>query len=341
MPQPSWVEPALATLTGERFSRPGWIFERKFDGERCLTFRDGDRVRLMTRNQKQVARTYPEIAVAIADLEATDFIVDGEVVAFEGDETSFSRLQQRIGLTDPDRALRTGVAVFYYLFDVMYADGRDTTGLPLLERKRILSGLLSFSGDADGPLRFTEHIDTDGEEYWRQACRRGWEGVIAKRADAPYRHGRTRDWLKFKCENSQEFVIGGYTDPERSRVGFGALLLGYHDGDGHLVYAGKVGTGFSNALLRDLHREMARMERDQPPFTRGPAGGSRPGRALPRSGAHWIEPRLVCQVAFSEWTTDGQLRHPRFRGLRRDKEPADVVRETPSAAASPSPASAS
>ena len=318
MPQPSWVEPALATLTHERFSRPGWIFERKFDGERCLAFRDGDRVSLMTRNRKQVAGTYPEIAEAIGAQQAGDFIVDGEVVAFDGRVTSFARLQQRIGLATPQQARRSGVTVYFYLFDVLYADGRDTTGLPLLERKRILRRLLSFTD----PLRFTVHRNTEGEAYWRDACRRRWEGVIAKRAGAPYRHGRTTDWLKFKCENAQELVIGGYTDPQGARSGFGALLLGYHDGQGRLVYAGKVGTGFDNRTLRELHRELARLERDRPPFS---AAGTRV--ALPRSGVHWVEPRLVGQVGFTEWTTDWQLRHPRFQGLRRDKDAADVVRE--------------
>jgi bifunctional non-homologous end joining protein LigD len=324
MSQPSWVEPALATLTSERFSRPGWIFERKFDGERCLAFRDGPRVRLMTRNQKVVSGTYPELADGIAAQEAGDFIVDGEIVAFEGRATSFARLQKRIGLSNPEQARRSGVAVFFYLFDVLHADGKDTAALPLLERKRILRGLLSF----DDPLRFTVHRNTDGEAYWRQACGRGWEGVIAKRADAPYQHGRTRDWLKFKCENAQELVIGGYTDPEGSRAGFGALLLGYYDRQGKLAYAGKVGTGFDNKTLRDLHLELARLERDQPPFRGG--GVTQARRELPRTRAHWVEPRLVAQVAFTEWTTDGRLRHPRFRGLRRDKDAAEVIRETPS-----------
>ncbi len=199
---------------------------------------------------------------------------------------------------------------------MLWADGRDVRQLPLRQRKQLLRGLLTF----DGPLRFTEHRDTDGEAYYREACANGWEGVIAKRADSPYRAGRTRDWLKFKCESGQEFVIGGFTDPQRSRIGFGALLLGYYDSDGKLAYAGKVGTGFNQRTLESLHATLASLERDQPPFDRG---------RLPRSGVHWVEPRLVAQVGFSEWTTDGQLRHPRFQGLRDDKDPAEVVRETP------------
>jgi bifunctional non-homologous end joining protein LigD len=311
------MDPELATLTKDRFSDSAWIFERKLDGERCLAFRNRGRVRLMTRNEREDTTTYPEIADALAAQEADDFIVDGEIVAFDGEQISFSRLQQRLGVRQPSPALRSAVPVYYYIFDVLWNQGRDVRPLAERERKAILEKLLTFAG----PLRYTQHIDTDGEAYYRQACGKGWEGVIAKRADAPYRAGRNRDWLKFKCENGQEFVIGGFTDPQGSRIGFGALLLGYYDADGTLVYAGKVGTGFSQQLLERLHREMARLERDRPAFDRG---------RLPRLRVHWVEPRLVCEVGFSEWTTDGQLRHPRFQGLRDDKEPGEVVRESPS-----------
>jgi DNA ligase D-like protein (predicted ligase) len=313
---PGWVEPELATLTHDKFSDPGWIYERKFDGERCLAYADGGQVRLMTRNRLQVNSTYPELGEALVAQRATGFIVDGEVVAFVGRTTSFARLQQRLGMRHPDAELRRRVPVYYYLFDVMYADGRDVRQLPLRDRKRILRDLLTFSG----PLRFTTHRNRDGEAYWAEACQNGWEGLIAKRADAPYRAGRGRDWLKFKCENSQEFVIGGYTDPQGSRHGLGALLIGYYDDKGRLIYAGKVGTGFDEATLASLRRTLAGLERGQPPFARG---------ALPRSGVHWVEPSLVGQVGFSEWTTAGQLRHPRYQGLRRDKDPASVTREKP------------
>jgi bifunctional non-homologous end joining protein LigD len=207
--------------------------------------------------------------------------------------------------------------VYIYLFDVLWADGRDVRSESLLARKQVLRDLLSFGG----PLRFAEHRDTDGEAYYKEACQLGWEGLIAKRADSPYRPGRNRDWLKFKCLNGQEFVIGGYTDPQRSRIGFGALLLGYYGADGQLHYAGKVGTGFTNRTLTSLHATLAALEQPTPPFE--------PVRGLPRSRVHWVQPRLVAQVGFSEWTADGELRHPRFQGLRRDKDPADVVRELP------------
>jgi bifunctional non-homologous end joining protein LigD len=316
---PAWLAPELATLTRERFSDPAWIFERKLDGERCLAYVEaGHKVRLMSRSQHQITGTFPEIAEALAAQQSDGFIVDGEIVAFEGVQTRFERLQQRLGVARPGDDLRAAVPVYYYLFDVLYADGRDLRPLPVRERKQVLGSLLKFGG----PLRFTQHRDADGEAYYAEACRSGWEGLIAKRAGAPYRGGRTRDWLKFKCESGQEFVIGGFTDPRGARSGFGALLLGYYDSAGRLVYAGKVGTGFSDKLLRSLHQAMVKLERDTPAFQAGP---------LPRlqSGTHWIEPRLVGQVGFAEWTDSGELRHPRFQGLRDDKDPADVVREIP------------
>ena len=315
--QPAWLEPELATLTKARFSDPAWFYERKFDGERCLAYRSGDQLRLMTRNQKQVNSTYPELAAALAGQECADFIVDGEVVAFADDQTSFSKLQQRLGVHNPGADLRAAVPVYYYLFDVLWADGRDVRGLPLRERKDVLRQLLDFRE----PIRYTTHRTEDGVEYYQQACAQGWEGLVVKRADAPYRAGRSPEWLKFKCEAGQEFVIGGYTDPKGTRTGFGALLLGYYDEDGKLVYAGRVGTGFDDATLASLARTLSGLERRQPPFE----------RATPRTGlagVHWVEPEIVGQVGFSEWTTAGQLRHPRFQGLRRDKDPKSVTRES-------------
>ncbi|MBO0775522.1 MAG: non-homologous end-joining DNA ligase [Actinobacteria bacterium] len=315
MTVPTWLEPELATLTSDRFSDPAWLYERKLDGERCLAFAGGREVRLLTRNKLQISATFPEVAEALAAQPEQEFVVDGEIVAFDGEMTSFARLQQRLGNTRPTPALRRQVPVVYYLFDVLHAGGQDTRRLPLRERKQRLRGLLRFRN----PLHYTEHRAGNGEPYWEQACQDRWEGLIAKRADAPYRAGRSRDWLKFKCETAQEFVIGGYTDPQGSRTGFGALLLGYYEPGGALVYAGKVGTGFDQRMLRRLHASLSRLERPRPPFTRG--------AALPRTRVHWVEPQVVCQIAFSEWTRDGQLRHPRFRGLRNDKDPTGVVRE--------------
>jgi ATP-dependent DNA ligase len=185
-------------------------------------------------------------------------------VTFEDGRTSFAKLQRRMHVRDPEAAIRTGVPVSFYLFDVLHVDGYDVTGIELRHHKMLLRRLLSF-GEL---LRFTDHRDGGGEAYWREACGKGWEGVMAKRADSPYVHGRSRDWLKFKCVNSQEFVIGGFTDPKGSRHGFGALLLGYYRGD-NLVYAGKVGTGFDDDLLTELRRRLDELEQDDPPFTVG------------------------------------------------------------------------
>jgi bifunctional non-homologous end joining protein LigD len=315
---PAWVEPQLATLTRDRFSDSAWLFERKLDGERCLTFADSSGIRLMSRNQRDITTTYPDLAAPLAaQITSPGHILDGEIVAFRGHDTSFAQLQQRLGLLHPSPSLVSSVPVAYYIFDVMYADGQDVRPLPQRERKETLRQLLPF----DGPLRYTEHRERDGERFFEQACRDRWEGLIAKRAAAPYQSGRTRNWLKFKCENAQEFVIGGYTDPQGSRQGLGALLLGYYDADGKLAYAGKVGTGFSDAVLRQLHSALSKLERASPAFDdRG---------RLPRTRVHWVEPRLVAEVGFSEWTTDGELRHPRYQGLRDDKDAAEVVRESP------------
>jgi len=314
--QPDWVEPELATLTRDRFSDPAWLYERKLDGERCLSFRTADGVRMMTRNQKEVSANYPEIAAALRDQGSRDCIVDGEIVAFQGSATSFELLQSRIHVVSPSEQLLRKVPVFYYIFDVLYADDEDVRPRPLRERKDVLRSVLAFTD----PLRFTEHRDTEGEAFYAEACQAGWEGLIAKLADSPYRAGRQKDWLKFKCETNQEFVIGGWTDPQRSRVAFGALLLGYYDPDGKLVYAGKVGTGFDTRTLKSLLAEMEQLGQDDPPFDAGDP---------PRRDVHWVRPELVAQIGFSEWTRDLQLRHPRFQGLRRDKAASAVVREVP------------
>lgn len=304
----------LATLTDERFDDPGWLFERKWDGVRCVALRrDDGTVHLRSRNDLPLDGTYPEVADALSAQCGVAAVFDGEIVAFDGRRSSFERLQDRSGITDPRAARASGIAVRYYLFDVVHLAGYDVRALPLRARKALLRDAVRF-GD---PLRFTAHRNTAGVEEYRRACARGDEGVIAKRADAPYSPGRSRDWLKFKCVRDQELVIGGYTEPRGSRVGFGALLVGHHDGR-DLVYAGKVGTGFDAASLRALHARLQQLGRPRSPFTRG-----RPGEPH----AHWVDPVLVAQVGFTEWTRDGLLRHPRFLGLREDKDPAEVVRE--------------
>jgi bifunctional non-homologous end joining protein LigD len=311
---PDWRSPTLATLTETRFSDPDWIFERKLDGVRGLAFRDGDQVRLLSRNRLALNNTYPEIVEALARQDVTRFVIDGEIVAFEGRRTSFARLQGRSGITDPEQARASGIPVFYYVFDLLHLDGTDTTAQPLLQRKHLLRNMFQF----DDRLRYTTHRVKDGEAAYRAACERGDEGVIAKLAESVYQGGRSVNWLKFKCSRDQEFVIVGYTGPKGSRVGLGALLLGYYDGS-DLVYAGKVGTGLDTTTLRHLHELLSRTEQTTSPISKGVAR---------ESGAHWVHPKLVAQVAFSEWTRDGKLRHPRYLGLRTDKSPAEVVRET-------------
>ncbi len=311
---PQWRSPMLATLTEERFSDPDWIFERKFDGIRLLAFRDGDQVRLRSRNNLALEGTYPEIVDALAAQSCSAFAIDGEVVAFEGRRTSFERLQGRSGIRDAAAARASGIAVYYYVFDLLHMDGYDTTGLPLTWRKRLLRRALSF----DGPLRFTVHRVGAGEQMYEQACRRGDEGVIAKRAAAGYAAGRSPNWLKFKCVRDQEFVVGGYTAPRGSRIELGALLVGYYAGE-DFVYAGKVGTGFTEKVLRELRARLDALACSTSPFTKG-----QPKERETR----WVEPELVVQIGFTEWTRDGKLRHPRYQGLRHDKAAIEVVRET-------------
>ena len=303
----------LATLTEERFSRQGWLFEPKWDGERCLAFRRGGDLRLFSRNRILLNDKYPEITTALERQEAASFITDGEMVTFKNGITSFAKLQERMQVAHPSPDLLRRVPVWLYLFDLLYLDRYDTRQLPLRCRKTLLRKAFAFRSS----LRFTDHRDTEGEAYYREACRKGWEGLIAKNGDSVYVSRRTRDWLKFKCIKEQEFVVGGYTEPRGSWIGFGALLLGFYCGR-RLVYAGKVGTGFDRAMLQRLRKKLAALTTPISPFD---------GQGLPRSGVHWVKPKLVAQIAFTEWTRDDKLRHPRFLGLREDKKPQEVMRE--------------
>jgi bifunctional non-homologous end joining protein LigD len=314
--QPRRFEPMKARLTDAPFSDRGWIFERKLDGVRCLTFRTAAEVRLVSRTGRGLNDAYPELVEALAREPCPDFVADGEIVAFSGRITSFARLQGRMQIHDPERARRSRIAVYLYLFDVVHLDGHDTTGLPLRARKRLLRSGLSFRGH----VRFMPHRNTDGEALFSDACRRGLEGLIAKRADSRYVRKRSGDWLKLKCSHEQELVIGGFTAPQGGRTDFGALLVGYYE-DGALRYAGKVGTGFDRRTLAELGQRLRRLRRDEPPFAEV--------HPVPK-GTQWVQPRLVGQFAFTEWTRDGRLRHPRYLGLRDDKRPREVVRERPS-----------
>jgi DNA ligase D-like protein (predicted ligase) len=303
---PSAGDLMKAVLTDRRFSDPDWVFERKLDGIRCLAVRNGARVTLRSRNDLSLDERYPEIATALERQPHASFAIDGEVVAFAGSQTSFARLAQRA---------HRKVAVYLYAFDVLWVDGWDVRALTLRARKRILRDTLTFAG----PLRWTAHRNGAGEELYRQACERGWEGLIAKRADGRYSGARSQDWLKLKCGHEQELVIGGFTAPSGAREHFGALLLGHYRG-GDLRYAGRVGTGFDHDTLRELGERLRALTRPTSPFA---------DANVPARGVTWVAPQLVAQIGFSEWTRDGRLRHPSFLGLRDDKAAAEVVRELP------------
>jgi bifunctional non-homologous end joining protein LigD len=281
---PEWMEPMAATLTQERFTGPEWIFERKFDGIRLLAFKQGRDVRLFSRNR--LPQHIPSLERAIAELPVRDLILDGEVTWASG-----------------------GPA--YHVFDVMWLDGRDLMSLPLDERRALLTGL---------PLRapLGRVATLDDANPWELARNEGWEGVIAKRRDSKYEQRRSPHWLKMKCEEAQELVVGGFTDPQGKRVGLGALLVGYFEGD-DFVFAGKIGTGFDTRLLLHLRARFDALEIPATPFTRA--------RGLPRLRAHWVRPEVVVQVGFIEWTVHGKLRHPRLLGVRDDKAAREVVRE--------------
>ena len=273
-------------------------------------------MRLESRSGKDLTSTYPEVRDAMAGQSSRDLLLDGEVVAYDGDQTSFTRLQQRLGTGRPSPEQMATYPVVYCVFDLLEIDGEDLTDRPLLERRSRLTRTIRQSP----ALQHTEAWRDDSQRRFAAACRSGWEGLIAKRVDAPYVAGRSKDWLKLKCVWEQEFVIGGYTDPAGSRTDFGALLVGYYE-RGALRYAGKVGTGYTRSTLQDLGVLLRMLETSDPAFV--------DARPVPR-GTHWTRPELVAQIGFAEWTTDARLRQPRFLGLRDDKAPMDVVRERPS-----------
>ncbi|TNC47031.1 non-homologous end-joining DNA ligase [Mumia zhuanghuii] len=320
-----WIAPMLATLSSRRFDDPAWVFERKLDGERLMAVREGSTVRLWTRNRIDVSASYPEIVSALRALDGPqDWVIDGELCAMRGDETSFEDLQKRMHVSDARVIANAGVTLAYWVFDLPRFDGHDLCPLPLTARKGALRDAFSLTG----PLRLSEHQVKDGLAMFHHAEQVGWEGVMAKRAASPYQPGRrSPDWLKLKVVRGQELVVGGWTDPQGSRSGLGALLLGYYE-DGALRYAGKVGTGFDERTLAELARLLAPLARENNPFTESATEIRKASRTSPAQ-THWVEPRLVVEIGFSEWTRDGRLRHPRYQGLRDDKDAGDVVREEP------------
>ncbi len=301
--KPRWIAPELATLVDKPFSDENWIFEEKFDGIRCIAIKVKGKVTLFSRNHKLLNDDFPQIVSALEAKKSKDYVVDGEVVAFKGRASSFAALQNRA---------RKKIALHFYIFDLLIWDGEELVKLPLLERKKLLKAHFPFGG----PIHFTPHVKGAGETFYRKMCKLGLEGAIAKRLDASYVSKRTRDWLKFKCSKGQELVIGGYTEPQGSRMNFGALLVGYYE-RGKFHYAGKVGTGFDTATLDSLGAKLKKIEKKSSPFV----------EEIKEKTVHFVRPSLVCEVGFTEWTNEGKLRHPRFLGLRKDKPAKSVVRE--------------
>jgi bifunctional non-homologous end joining protein LigD len=310
---PASFSPALCTLVDEAPAGDEWIHEIKFDGYRIVARVDGGRVRLLSRNGKDWTTRFQSVANAVAKLPVSRALLDGEVCVVERDgTTSFQALQNALG-EDEARG------VTYFVFDLIHLDGYDLSAVPLLERKKLLAKLLSRR--KNDLLVYSDHVEGGAEAFYRKACEHGLEGVISKLASSPYRQVRSREWRKTKCLQEQEFVIGGYTDGTGSRTGFGALLLGVNEKGHGLRYAGKVGTGFSETTLQQLSAKLGRLERAKAPFAEVPAEAKR--------GSHWVEPKLVAEVAFLGWTREGRLRHPSFRGLREDRAASEVVREIP------------
>jgi bifunctional non-homologous end joining protein LigD len=281
-----------------------WVYERKLDGLRCIGVVRAGEASLWSRNRLSFDRRFSAVVAALRDLPVDDIVLDGEIVAFDGERTSFSGLQRGGG----DSRLA------YVAFDLLHLLGRDLTHLPLSARRDLLARVLA---DPPAPIAVAEGLTGGEEELLERACADGWEGLIAKRLDRPYQSGRSRDWVKLVCTAGQELVVVGWTDPKRSRTGFGALLLAYHDADGRLRYAGKVGTGFNEQLLREVRTRLDDLATDTSPLD----------ERVPDRAVHWVRPELVADIAFKEWTADGRLRHPSFQRLRVDKAASEVVRE--------------
>jgi bifunctional non-homologous end joining protein LigD len=318
-----FVEPMKCKLGATLPAGEKWVYEIKFDGVRALAIKQGKEVALISRNQKNLEDKYPSLARAIANLQIKSLILDGEVVALdEQGRSSFQRLQ------NAGRPLESG-DLYYYAFDILHLNGKSTTSLPLMKRKALVQSIMEGQSDC---LRISGLLPASAEKLQEQMSGLGLEGLIAKQRDSKYEPGiRSGAWVKFKWSNEQEFVLGGYTDPEGSRKFLGSVLVGYYE-KGKLLYASKVGTGFNEKTLRDLHVRFQKLARPDCPFANLPEPRGTRGQGLTASQmrfCHWVEPKLVCQVRFAEWTRDNHLRQPVYLGLREDKSPRDVVRERP------------
>ena len=320
--QEEWIVPQLATLVTASPEGENWVHELKYDGYRILCRLKDGQVKLLTRNGHDWTAKLPHIAAAMTELSAETAWFDGEVVALSPDgRISFQVLQNAFDAHSDSNLL-------YYVFDLLYLNGYDLREVPLLERKRLLSALLK-DRPSSSLIQYSDHISGRGDVAFAEACRSGMEGLIAKRADAPYLSGRNRNWVKVKCGQRQEFVIGGFTDPSGSRSAFGALLLGVYDAQGRLQFSGRTGTGFTERSLKELHTRLKKIEQKQPAFVNPPVGSD-------ARGVHWVKPTLVAEVAFAEWTNEGQLRQASFQGLREDKDARSIIHERPDASP-PSP----
>ena len=314
---PSKLAAELATLVAQPPAGDDWLHEIKFDGYRMFCRLDRGQVEFISRNGRKWTDRLANLVEAAAEFPAEQAILDGEVVVLDKQGVSnFQSLQNALG--DHSRQSR----LTYFVFDLLYLDGYDLRAAPLRERKALLKGLLRKHRSRGWPLRLSDHLQGSAVEVQRHACRAGLEGIVSKRANAPYRAGRGGEWVKSKCRQGQEFVIAGFTKPGGSRTDFGSLLLGYHRPDGKLAYAGRVGTGFSQQTLRELSGKMRDLQQPRCPFADFPRGaGAR--------GVHWLTPTLVAQVEFNNWTQDGLLRQAAFQGLRDDKPARAVTRERP------------
>ncbi|WP_339697926.1 non-homologous end-joining DNA ligase [uncultured Marixanthomonas sp.] len=312
----SFINPMLATLTDDYFDDPDWIFERKLDGVRCLVHIKKGNVYLFSRNNNDISASYPELIDALREKKLPDLWLDGEIVAFEGNKTSFSKLQNRIHLTEKKKITETKTKVYLYLFDILVYGTRDIMEVPLKSRKKLLKKIISWQS----PIRYTSHRNENGTTFLEEACQKGWEGIIAKDGTAAYVSSRSRKWLKFKCSQGQELVIGGFTEPQGERKGFGALLVGFYK-EQQLHYAGKVGTGFDDDFLEKWRKKFNTIQQEESPFVNF--------KDSDNGNNHWIEPIYVGQFAFTEWTKNNKLRHPRFLGIREDKEAKKVIKEKP------------